>query len=37
MAVQFAGLVLGVEVERNPEPRPMYLMCVWDEQLRVGV
>lgn len=37
MAVQVAGLVSGVEVERNPEPAPKYLMCVGDERLGVGV
>lgn len=37
MAVQVAGLVSGVEVGRNPEPAPKYLMCVGDEGLGVGV
>lgn len=36
VAVQVARLVSGVEVERNPEPAPVYFMCLWDEPLRVG-
>lgn len=36
MAVQVARLVSGVEVERNPEPAPVYLMCLWDQRLGVG-
>lgn len=35
MAVQFPGLVSEVEVERNPEPGPLYLISVWDELLKI--